>query len=95
MTCDKCDVPGSTKTYENQVSMPIKGRVRNIDHCIHKIVAALNAGNVETVACCCGHGKHDGNIALADGRVLIIKPPGSVRFVKEPSGSAEGSSDAE
>lgn len=52
--------------------MPLNGKVVCIDHCIHQIVAALNAGGVETVACCCGHGELDGRIDLADGRVLVI-----------------------
>jgi hypothetical protein len=69
-----CDgSPGSAVTYENQVCMPLNGRVVCIDHCIHQIVAALNAGGIETVACCCGHGKQDGVINLADGRVLTIR----------------------
>ena len=71
--CDKCDSPGGEKTFENQVSMPINGKVQCIDWCIHRIVAALNAGGVETVASCCGHGKMDGNIILADGRTLVVK----------------------
>ena len=71
--CDKCDSPGGEKTFENQVSMPINGKVQCIDWCIHRIIAALNAGGVETVASCCGHGKMDGNIILADGRTLVIK----------------------
>jgi hypothetical protein len=70
--CDRCDGPGGEKTYRNQVCMPLNGRVQCIDWCIHQIVAALNAGGVETVASCCGHGKRPGQINLADGRVLII-----------------------
>ena len=54
--------------------MPINGRVQCIDYCIHRIVAALNAGGIRTVASCCGHGKLKGNIVLEDGRVLIIQP---------------------
>ena len=54
--------------------MPINGRVEHIDHCIHHIVAALNAGGVQTVASCCGHNLMKGNIVLEDGRVLIILP---------------------
>lgn len=73
MSCDKCDGPGSKKTYKNQVCMPINGKVQCIDWCIHQIVAALNAGGIETVASCCGHGEVDGNIILADGRVITIK----------------------
>lgn len=71
--CDKCDSCGGSKTYANQAMLPINGRVRAIDWCIHKIVAALNAANIPTVACCCGHGVQDGRIDLEDGRVLIIK----------------------
>ncbi len=53
--------------------MPINGRVQCIDHCIHQIVAALNAGGVRTVASCCGHEEMKGNIVLEDGRVLLIQ----------------------
>jgi len=73
MKCNKCDSCGGKKTYENQVFMPINGKVRNIDWCIHSIVAALNASGIYTSACCCGHGKQDGRIDLEDGRILIIK----------------------
>jgi len=73
MNCDKCDGPGSKKTYENQAQLPLNGRVVSIDWCIHHIVSALNAAGIETVACCCGHGDQDGRIDLADGRILFIK----------------------
>lgn len=73
MGCKKCDECGGKETYANQVVMPINGKVRAIDWCIHHIVAALNAGGVETVACCCGHGKQDGIITLSDGRELIVR----------------------
>lgn len=46
---------------------------QGIDFCISHIVAALNAGGVETVASCCGHGKQDGSIVLKSGEELIIK----------------------
>lgn len=73
MTCQYCDGrPSTAATYEGQVCLPLNGKVICIDHCIHKIVAALNAGGVETVACCCGHGQQQGRIDLADGRVLWI-----------------------
>jgi hypothetical protein len=39
---------------------------------IADLVSALNAGGVPTVASCSGHGERPGNIALADGRELII-----------------------
>lgn len=66
------DSPGGKKTYEEQVMMPLNGKVVCIDRCIHQIIAALNAGGVRTVACCCGHGKK-GRIDLEDGRVLELK----------------------
>lgn len=72
MKCDRCDSCGGVETYENQVSMPIGTKVVCIDWCIHRIVAALNAGGVKTVACCCGHGDKQGRIDLEDGRVLFI-----------------------
>ena len=71
--CDRCDDAGGVKTYANQACIPLNGRVVCIDWCIHHIVAALNAGGVETVACCCGHGIREGRIDLADGRVLKIE----------------------
>lgn len=43
-----------------------------IDACIAPIVKALNDAGITTVSSCCGHGKRPGNIALADGRELII-----------------------
>lgn len=75
MTCNKCDECGGKKTYENQAVMPLNGKAVCIDWCIHHIVAALNAGGVRTVACCCGHGTQDGFINLEDGRVLVVKKP--------------------
>jgi len=73
LLCDKCDECGGSKTYENQVVMPLNGKNVCIDWCIHQIVSALNAAGIQTVACCCGHGKQDGRIDLEDGRILIIK----------------------
>jgi hypothetical protein len=64
---------GGEKTMQQQICMPINGRVVCIDYCIHQIVAALNAGGVETTGSCCGHGKIDGRIDLQDGRRIIIK----------------------
>jgi len=66
----KCCKLGS---YECQVPMAIKGRRQDIDACIADIVACLNAGNVTTVASCCGHGERSGSIMLEDGRELRVK----------------------
>ena len=71
--CPHCDEVGGVKTYQHQACLPINGQVRCIDFCIHRMVAALNAGGVATVASCCGHRKTAGRIDLADGRVLRIE----------------------
>ena len=44
----------------------------DVDCSIAELVAALNAAGFETVASCSGHGHRPGNIALLDGRELII-----------------------
>lgn len=55
------------------VPMPLAGRVRDIDACLALLVATLNTvPALATVACCCGHGKMPGSIALADGRELVL-----------------------
>ena len=74
--CDKCDGPGGVVTYANQVLMPLDGVVRCIDFCIHKLIAALNAGSrsTRTTMSCCGHERTPGHIELADGRQLMVFP---------------------
>jgi hypothetical protein len=57
--------------------MPINGKVRCIDYCVHRIVAALNAGGILTTSSCCGHGQMPGRIDLEDGSVLSIVPDAS------------------
>ena len=47
-------------------------KVVGIDRCIAPLVKGLNDSGIRTVASCCGHGKRPGNIALADGRELIV-----------------------
>jgi len=59
-------------THRNQVCMPINGRGRCIDRCVHHIVAALNVGGVRTMASCCGHKKQAGLISLEDSRHLAV-----------------------
>lgn len=46
--------------------------MKAVDACIAPIVKVLNDAGVPTVSSCCGHGKGPGNIALADGRELLI-----------------------
>ena len=59
-------------TYACTVPMAIKGRRHDVDLCISDIIAALNAGNLITIASCCGHGKQSAIISLEDGRELTI-----------------------
>lgn len=48
--------------------------LQGIDKPIRHLVKILNDNGYETVASCCGHNKMPGNIALKDGRELIIIP---------------------
>jgi hypothetical protein len=51
-----------------------KWRVCGIDKCIAPIVKALQAGGINMLGSCCGHGKGPGEITLRDGRTIWIKP---------------------
>lgn len=64
--CDRHDSPGREKAYENQACMPFIERVQRIDRCIHRIVPALDTGDVRTCASCCGDGEAPKCIALQD-----------------------------
>ena len=44
----------------------------DIDACIAPLVKAFQDGGIDMLASCCGHGKADGYIWLADGRILTI-----------------------
>lgn len=63
-------------SHTSQVRQAVKG----IDSCIAEIVRALNEGGITTISSCCGHGKRDGEIQLADGRVLVIKTQASDNY---------------
>jgi hypothetical protein len=54
------------------ISNNIVVRLKTIDACIAPIVQTLNEVGIETVACCCGHGKFPGVISLKDGREILI-----------------------
>ena len=45
-----------------------------IDPCLKPMIEALNRAGIETVSSCCGHGRRPGNIALKDGRELMVFP---------------------
>jgi hypothetical protein len=52
--------------------LDIGGRIVEVDTEIAPIVAALNAAGVPTRASCSGHDNRPANIALQDGREIII-----------------------
>ena len=60
-----------------------KMKFAKIDSCIAPIVDALQRGGIDMTGSCCGHGRKDGNIALKDGRVLVIKENGQEYLAKE------------
>lgn len=47
-------------------------KVKPVDRCLAPIVGALQAGGVDMLGSCCGHGQYDGEVLLADGRVLSV-----------------------
>lgn len=52
-----------------------KWRICGIDACVAPIVAALQSAGVDMRGSCCGHGKRYGEIALQDGRCLVVLAP--------------------
>lgn len=48
-------------------------KMAKIDKCIAPIVKALQEGGIDMRGSCCGHGKTDGEIFLADMRKIIIR----------------------
>lgn len=60
--------------WGDTITINIGKKPVSIDRCIAPIVFALNNAGCKTIASCCGHGKFPGNIALVDGRELLICP---------------------
>ena len=58
--------------WGNEISLEYGDKKFSVDKCIASLVIALNKDGIKTLASCCGHFKHHGNIALSDGRELII-----------------------
>lgn len=46
-----------------------------IDACIASLVKAIQEGGIDMLGSCCGHGKREGHIWLADGRGLLVLSP--------------------
>lgn len=47
--------------------------IKQIDRCIAALVRKFQHGGIDMRSSCCGHGKDDGEIMLADGRQLVIR----------------------
>ena len=50
----------------------IRWKYTKIDSCISSIVEGLQMQGIDMRASCCGHGKTNGRIDLADGRILLV-----------------------
>lgn len=59
-----------------------------IDSCIAPLVKALQEGGIDMLGSCCGHGKANGRIDLADGRTLEIHTAGREPVLREPEAKA-------
>ena len=66
-----CKWNGEWKHYK---SITINGKLCSIDSCMVPLVTALNCAGLETIACCCGHGKQPASVILKDGREVLIMP---------------------
>lgn len=54
--------------HGNTKGLKINGKIRDIDECIYDLVKVLNETGMETVACCCGHGKQPVRISILNGK---------------------------
>lgn len=58
-------------TYEHCVPMCIRNKVVFIDYCVARLVASLEAGGMNPVASCCGHGKIPPSVLLDDDTMIL------------------------
>ena len=73
MCDDRCSVKVRVKIPADLSSTGrTKWKRTYIDRCIAPLVEALQRGGIDMRGCCCGHGKADGWIELADGRVMVL-----------------------
>jgi tRNA(Phe) wybutosine-synthesizing methylase Tyw3 len=61
-----------TEMIENILNSISTKMIEGIDEDIRHLVDVLNKNGFDTVASCSGHGKMMGNIALKDGREIMI-----------------------
>ena len=55
------------------VRLTINGRVVRLDSCMKQVISILNRNGIETVACCCGHGKYHQTILIRDSNNSIVE----------------------
>jgi hypothetical protein len=76
MTCRHCGEPDRIVRVLIPAHLSHTGEPHwkdcKIDSCIAGIVAALQRGGINMTGSCCGHGEGQGEIHLADGRLLRI-----------------------
>ena len=60
-------------TYAHTVPMCVnRCKVVEVDFCVAKLVAALEAGGFRPVASCCGHGKMPASVLLEDRTNVVM-----------------------
>src|SRR5690606_15149915 len=69
----RCNI-GNAESHDKELQVTIEhnGKVFGVDESISEFVQLLNSVGLETVASCSGHGHRPANIALKDGREIII-----------------------
>lgn len=55
-------------------------KAKPIDRCLSDLVEALQAGGIDMLGSCCGHGRGQAQIALVDGRQLLVSRDGPVEL---------------
>lgn len=69
----RCNI-GNAESHDKELQVTIEhnGKIFGVDESISEFVQLLNSVGLETVASCSGHGHRPANIALKDGREIII-----------------------
>ena len=51
----------------------LNGKLQVIDQCMGYLILQLNAAGIETVGCCCGHGKGYPNVTCVPGTEQALR----------------------
>lgn len=74
---EACTTPMPVKVPAELSHTAERIATKGIDACVADIIKALNNSGIDTLGCCCGHGRIPGSILLADGRELSVIFPSS------------------